>query len=59
MAATKEGRERKVVVTVPDMGLTRPQLTALKRTFKNEVTSAFRATARTDIVIVVQVEIVF
>lgn len=41
MAARKTGRqEHKVVVTLPDMGLSKTQIASLKRRFKNDIVTS-------------------
>jgi hypothetical protein len=61
MAATRN-TEHKVVLTIPDIGLSKSQINSLKRNFKNEVVTHLggaEALARRRIVVVVVVVIVF
>ncbi|TPQ36015.1 hypothetical protein C2U70_13695 [Bradyrhizobium guangdongense] len=61
MAAAKN-TEHKVVLTIPDIGLTKTQINSLKKNFKNEVITHLggaEVLARRRIVVVVVVVIVF
>jgi hypothetical protein len=61
MAAPKN-TEHKVVLTIPDIGLSKSQINSLKKNFKNEVVTHLggaEALARRRIVVVVVVVIVF
>ena len=61
MAAPKN-TEHKVVLTIPDIGLSKSQINSLKKNFKNEVVTHLggaEALARRWIVVVVVVVIVF
>jgi len=56
----KEMKERKIVLTIPEMGLTKSQINTLKRRFKNEVVNSLGgpealAARRTVVVVVVVV----
>jgi hypothetical protein len=55
-------KEQKVVMTIPDMGLSKSQINTLKRKFKNELVNSLggtEAVAARRIIIVVVVVIVF
>ncbi|MBR0714335.1 hypothetical protein [Bradyrhizobium liaoningense] len=61
MAAAKN-TQHKVVLTIPDIGLSKTQINSLKRNFKNEVVTHLggpEVLARRRIVVVVVVVIVF
>lgn len=61
MAAAKS-TEHKVVLTLPDIGLSKAQVNSLKKNFKNEVVTHLggaEALARRRIIVVVVVVIVF
>ena len=61
MAAPKN-TEHKVVLTIPDIGLSKSQINSLKKNFKNEVVTHLggaEALARRRIIVVVVVVIVF
>jgi hypothetical protein len=61
MAAAKN-TEHKVVMTIPDIGLSKAQINSLKRNFKNEIVTHLggaEALARRRIIVVIVVVIVF
>ncbi len=60
MAAARN-TEHKVVLTVPDIGLSKTQINSLKKNFKNEVTTHLggpEALARRRIIIIIVVVII-
>jgi hypothetical protein len=60
--ATKGMTEHKVVLTLPEIGLTKPQINTLKKNFKNEVVTHLggaEALAARRIVVVIIVIIIF
>lgn len=60
--ATKGMTEHKVVLTLPEIGLTKPQINTLKKNFKNEIVTHLggaEALARRRIVVVIIVVIIF
>ena len=59
--AVKKNTEHKVVLTVPDIGLSKTQINSLKKNFKNEVVTHLggpEALARRRIIVVVVVVII-
>jgi hypothetical protein len=61
MAAAKN-TEHKVVMTIPDIGLSKAQINSLKKNFKNEIVTHLggaEALARRRIIVVIVVVIVF
>ncbi|HEX8070184.1 MAG TPA: hypothetical protein VF546_09560 [Pyrinomonadaceae bacterium] len=58
--ATKKGqKEQKVVLTIPDMGLSKTQISGLKRQFQNQLVESLggkeRLAARSVVIVVVVV----
>ena len=59
--AAPRNREMKVVMTVPDMGLSKPEMTKLKSKFKTQVVESLggkEAVARRRIVVIIVVVVV-
>jgi len=55
---TKGKETREVVLQIPDVGLTKPQIASLKKNFKNELVSSLGAKALARIVIQIRIRIV-